>query len=355
MFRAPFASKNGMISPLSPDPPHTNVVRMTLVNNRQLVDDQISAAPPREARMPRKSESSSDRSRSGTRRAVAGKAVKALKGVRTRVTVRAERVEAVPLARGTAPVAAAAGALVDRIKQFAGESEIATFRWRDRGRAPGGYIKGMALVFARVCCKLEAGDPAAVDMAKAATGDGNRDALTWYAEIFDELGMPNDRDGPDTLRHLFVLMIGLGMRESSGKHCEGRDRSADNTTAGTAEAGLFQTSFNARSASPLMPQLFATYRANPAGFLDTFQEGVRCSAASLENFGRGDGREYQRLAKECPAFHAEFTAVGLRHIRKHWGPITRRAAQVRPECDGMLRGVQDLLATASPVEKAALL
>ena len=32
----------------------------------------------------------------------------------------------------------------------------------------------------------------------------------------------------------------------------------------------------------------------------------------------------------------KFAAVGLRHIRKHWGPITRKRAQVRPECDALL-------------------
>jgi hypothetical protein len=166
--------------------------------------------------------------------------------------------------------------------------------------------------------------------------------------------MKNDVAGIDTLRHLFVLLIGLGMRESSGKYCEGRDRSASNTTAETAEAGLFQTSFNARSASPLLPVIFAQYKANPQGFLDVFKEGVRCSAAGLENFGSGEGVEFQRLSKECPAFAAEFAAVGLRHVRKHWGPIAMRAAEVRAECDEMLRQVQDAV-DASPVICSALL
>ena len=41
--------------------------------------------------------------------------------------------------------------------------------------------------------------------------------------------------------------LGLGMRESSGQYCCGRDTSEDNTTADTAEAGLFQMSWNAMS------------------------------------------------------------------------------------------------------------
>lgn len=249
---------------------------------------------------------------------------------------------------------ASASGPIDQITRIAAASDIARFSWKDRGVAPPGYIKGIALVYARTYCKLKAGDAAAVEMAKAKTADADRDALAWYSEIFAAAGMNNDIAGADTLRHLFVLLIGLGMRESSGKHCEGRDRSASNTTAETAEAGLFQMSFNARSASPLMPMLFARYSANPSGFVDVFREGVRCSPASLENFGSGDGKEFQRLSKECPAFAAEFAAVGLRNIRKHWGPINTRAAEVRPACDQMLRQVQDAV-DASPQICSALL
>jgi hypothetical protein len=243
---------------------------------------------------------------------------------------------------------------IDQITQIAGASNIASFSWKDRGVAPPGYIKGMALVYARTYCKLKAGDAAAVEMAKANTGDADHDAIAWYSDVFAAADMNNDDAGADTLRHLFVLLIGLGMRESSGKYCEGRDRSASNTSAETAEAGLFQTSFNARSASPLLPELFAQYSANPNGFIQVFREGIRCSAADLENFGSGDGMEFQRLSKECPAFAAEFAAVGLRNIRKHWGPINRKGAEVRPECDQMLSQVQDAV-DASPEICSALL
>lgn len=245
-------------------------------------------------------------------------------------------------------------AAIDQITRIAAASEIARFPWRDRGLAPAGYIKGMALVYARVCCKLNAGDAAAIDMAKAKTTDGAHDALAWYGEKFAAAGMNNDTAGVDTLRHLFVLLIGLGMRESSGKHCEGRDLTASNTTAETAEAGLFQTSYNARSASPLLPMLFARYSADRSGFVDVFKEGVRCSPSSLEDFGSGDGREFQRLCKECPAFAAEFAAVGLRHIRSHWGPINRGEAEVRRECDEMLRQVQSVLDTSPDICSALL-
>ncbi|HEX2961155.1 MAG TPA: hypothetical protein VHO43_05150 [Ignavibacteriales bacterium] len=60
----------------------------------------------------------------------------------------------------------------------------------------------------------------------------------------------------------------------------------------------------------------------------------------LENFEGDDGREFQRLSKACPAFAAEFNAVGLRNVRKHWEPINRKAVEIRPECDDMLMQVQ---------------
>jgi hypothetical protein len=265
---------------------------------------------------------------------------------RTKARARPKRV-----AGRTAALVAAA--TVDRILDIAARSAIARFPWEDRDVAPIGYIKGMAVTFARVYCKLRAGDPFAVEMAKAKAQSTTRDALAWYDDEFRALGMRNDSAGADTLRHLFVLLIGLGMRESSGKHCEGRDRSGSNTTAETAEAGLFQTSFNARSGSPLLPRLFAQYLESPSGFVEIFREGVRCSAANLENFGSGQGKQFQRLSKECPAFAAEFAAVGLRNVRRHWGPITRKETEVRREADTMLREVQNAI-DASPELCAAL-
>ncbi len=237
---------------------------------------------------------------------------------------------------------------LQQIMQAAAQSKIATHRWKDRGKAPIGYLKGMALVYARVYKKLLDGDAAALEMAKANTGNALKDALAHYAPEFNRLGMNNDTAGVNTLRHLFVLMMGLGMRESGGKWCVGRDRSARNTKAETAEAGLFQTSYNAKSASPILPQLFQTYVADPRGFLEVFQEGVKCRSYDLENFGTGNGKTYQELSKKCPAFAVEFTAVALRNRRKHWGPINRKNVELLPECDRLLLQVQKIIDT-SPV------
>jgi hypothetical protein len=92
-----------------------------------------------------------------------------------------------------------------------------------------------------------------------------------------------------------------------------------------------------------MVRLFKQYAAKPSDFQDVFREGVRCKAGDLEDFGTGDGKEFQRLSKACPAFAAEFTAVGLRNVRKHWGPINRKAAEIRPECDALLRQVEQVV------------
>jgi TIR domain len=232
---------------------------------------------------------------------------------------------------------------IDAITTIATRSDIAQYVWKDRGKAPRGYIMGMALVYARVYLKLGAKNAAAIEMAKANTGDWDNDVLAFYRDTFGTAGMRNAASGASTLRHLFVLLIGLGMRESSGRYCEGRDRSVSNVSGESAETGLFQSSFQIMSASPLLPELFNYYLAHPSGFADVFDEGVGCRTEDRINVGDGDGRKFQKLSKQCPAFAAEFAAVGLRNARREWGPINRRDVEIRPERDVMLRQVQDFV------------
>jgi len=234
-------------------------------------------------------------------------------------------------------------ATVDRICDLAASSDLALYQWNNRGRAPLGYIKGMSVVFGSVYAKLKAGDTAATAMAVASLPSNLMDALSWYQARFAAAGMSNAVAGPDTLRHLFVLLIGLGMRESSGKYCEGRDTSEDNTSSDTAEAGLFQMSWNAHVASPLIAQLFASYSATLEGFLSIFQQGVSCGHKDFANYGDGQGAAFQQLCKMCPAFAVESAAVGLRVLRSHWGPLNSRAAEIRSEADTLLRQVQSIV------------
>jgi Putative peptidoglycan binding domain len=142
--------------------------------------------------------------------------------------------------------------------------------------------------------------------------------------------------------------MGLGMRESSGKHCEGRDQSASNTTSDTAEAGLFQQSWNSHTCSTEIDKLFDEYKVGltsdpPQCALATFKEGVSCSSGSWSNYGSGTGRDFQQLAKSCPQFTCEVAGVGLRNLRQHWGPINRKDAELRPDADALFLGVQEIL------------
>jgi hypothetical protein len=221
---------------------------------------------------------------------------------------------------------------------LADNSAIASYQWLDRGVAPRGYLRGMAAAFGRLYCKLNQNRDAASEMAMADSGDGATDALAWYGNEFSSLGMDNSNAGPDVLRHLFVLLTGLGMRESSGRYCEGRDTSAGNTGGETAEAGLFQVSHNSIYAHFLLAALYAQYRG-ATDFQDIFREGVTCNGTSWNNWGAGDGRDFQALTKACPAFAVEYAALALRKIRTHWGPVIRRTAELRPECDDLFQSV----------------
>ena len=235
---------------------------------------------------------------------------------------------------------------IKAVTELAGASAISDYEWNDRGVAPGGYIKGLPVVFATVLHKWKDHDGAALQMAHKNTHLPDVDVLSWYADIFDELGMPNEESGVDTLRHLFVFLLGLGMRESSGQHCCGRDMSASNVTADTAEAGLYQASWNLRSCSPALPKLFHEYNSKPgeaAAWLKIFSEDVECDADDWSCYGTGAGREYQKLAKLCPAFAVEVAAIGLRKRRQHFGPVNRKEVEVKPEADEMFKAVQDLI------------
>ncbi len=258
-----------------------------------------------------------------------------------------EQIDAL-LAKMAAGTTGISDELAAAIAKTASESALAKYSWKDRGRPPAGYIPGMAQAFAVAVREHQAGNPAMV-LAAQREYDADKDALTWYEDQFAAHGMENTTSGLDTLRHLFVLMIGLGMRESSGRYCEGKDASAANTTADTCEAGLFQTSWNIRAANKEIPPLLTEYWSDPRGFLQTFKESIEPTSSNLQVYGAGDGARYQFLAKYSPLFAAMVTAVGLRTLRKHWGPINRREAEIRPEADVLLLAIQHM-ALATPVE-----
>lgn len=237
----------------------------------------------------------------------------------------------------------------DQIAAIAANSSCARVDWQGRGVAPKAYMRGMALVFARAVCQADRADVQVVSSARATPGPENNkiDALAWYDAQFGAVGMSNATAGVDTLRHAYTLLIGLGMRESSGQFCVGRDRSANFISADSAEAGLFQTSFGARTKHATMSALYEKYKADQSAcLLDTFKRGVSCPAKDAENFGAGEGNRWQQLTKTCPAFATEYAAVLIRvhgGSNGEFGPLRKRAAEVKPVCDAMLKQIQDLV------------
>ncbi len=211
---------------------------------------------------------------------------------------------------------------IDKIVTLAAASGLARVNWSGRGRAPIGYIKGMAVIF-------------------------GKDVFDNYENQLRAIGMVTDGGSEvDRLRALFVVLTGLGMRESSGRYCEGRDRSASNTTAETAEAGAWQMSWDGRRASPEIAKLLHE-PANKQTFLDIFREGVQPREGDLNNYGDGDGLAFQAMCKLSPAFAAQTAAIGLRTLYTHWGPIIRHEVDVRPEANVLFQQVQDIVGVKS--------
>ncbi|RBP11405.1 hypothetical protein DFR50_116100 [Roseiarcus fermentans] len=249
---------------------------------------------------------------------------------------------------------AALGGLAN-IRDIASKSECAAYSWKGRGKPPAGYIPGVAQIFARAVCHPERADvQVASSAAGAAQGDG--DGLVVYQQDFEAAGMRNDVAGVDTLRHAYTLLVGLGMRESSGEYCEGRDVSACFNDGNSAEAGLFQTSYGAQKYSPSLGMLFARYTTDKSGCLRDEFKGIVCRVRKSQNphcpdadsnpVGQPPGLDWQKLTKSCPAFAIEFGVVVLRtHAgptkeNGEFGPIIHHQVELHPNCDLMLRQVQ---------------
>lgn len=238
------------------------------------------------------------------------------------------------------PVSGLTQKTISAIVAAAASSDLARHVWHN-GRAPIGYSKGMAVVFGLVYLKLKSGDPVALAMA-APPPASNMDALALYADKLFAINANFRNGGVDTLRALWTLETGLGLRESSG----GKDIGVD-LQAGTGrapeeiEAGIFQQSWNSHSASPLIRKLFDLYSAGAPGFAEIFREGV--TPINGPTFGSGDAAAFQVLAKASPAFAAQAAGVGLRVLRNHWGPINREEAEVVPAADALFRQVQAIV------------
>jgi hypothetical protein len=191
--------------------------------------------------------------------------------------------------------------------------------WKDRGKAPLAFIEGMVNVY-KLNCKTPV----------KPVGSSDRDVVSYY-------GLQN------TQLDLYTFLIGLGMRESSGKYCEGRDTTANNITASTAEAGMFQFSYNSISADygtaaeSRLRERYAYYKANPSACdLPTFSKGVTCKQNDSTIYGTGEGATFQKLSRNCPRFAVEYAAILVRVLRKHFGPINRKEVEIAQSCRTLL-------------------
>ena len=219
----------------------------------------------------------------------------------------------------------------------------------------------MAVAYASVYARLQTHDPVADRMSRALEpafrdthGRLKGDALTWYSDQFRAIGM-GTATAAERLRGLFVLLLGLGMRESSGRFCEGRDRSANNTGADTAEAGLFQISFDLVASRPELLDVFHHYQNNQdQGLREIFQMEMSPAPRpkDLENFGSptSSGFAFQKISKESPAMTAEIAALGLREVAGHWGPIINHAAEVRSASKELLLAVEHIIDASMPAD-----
>jgi hypothetical protein len=223
--------------------------------------------------------------------------------------------------------------------------------WPEKGRAPPGYVPGIAAAYAQVYQAYRTGGmkPFVSVIAGPNTHDAENDALSYYAGTFADLGMSNN-GGSDSLRHAAVLAAGLGMRESDGGDDIGRDRSAGNLDPNKAEAGDWQMSRDIYGKSPLLSELYdhlVPLYDNGTGddLAAVFYSGVHHTAVDLEDFGpeSSAGYQFQKNLKRYPALAFWMTLLGLRVARGHWGPIDTRRASVQPAMDRLLIAVQALV------------
>lgn len=218
-------------------------------------------------------------------------------------------------------------------------SPLLHYDWPDRGVAPHGYTKGMAVAFAETYRLLKTGDPAAVRASRDRANDAEHDVLDHYARELADAGA-SDTTAVERLVSVYSVMMGLGPRESSGRHCCGPDTPKDRgpkghpvpTTPENAEAGLFQVSYDSIAGLAHRQALVDAYAGRQV-LLTEFGEGAHCDRPANwpAEVGVGAPADFQKQMKECPLFAALYSAMLLRERRGHWGPINRKHAEVRSD------------------------
>lgn len=245
------------------------------------------------------------------------------------------------------------------------KSSCRTFEWgHDQGQAPAGYTKGMALTYGKAVCDFKKGTKHAQLISKPFDGtfsskadEAKRDrydGLSYLNSLFEEVDLTNDGTDLERFRNTYLLEMGLGMQESSGRHCCGRDPGPKYTDPVEVEAGAWQTSFNSlesvrlrsAEAAAVMSGIYSDYKAGKRDcLLKDFQEGVNCNGGNWTDIGTGPGKDFQAYSKACPAFAADWATVVLRFnsgSNGHYGPILNRIVDISGECGEMLAQIESV-------------
>lgn len=155
-----------------------------------------------------------------------------------------------------------------------------------------------------------------------------------------------------TLPNIYGFLVGLAAQESSFKHCEGRDMTANWVESDEAESGIFQTSLNSmgaadyynKGAGKILYNFFKSWNKN--GFIEDFskipKESKQCTANDAKTWGNGaDGIKFQKMSKEQPAFQVEYTALLLKYTYLHHGPIVRREVKFSTACAQLFEAIDN--------------
>ncbi len=214
----------------------------------------------------------------------------------------------------------------------------------NRGRFSGvpGYFNGMVYSFIRSACR-PGSDSIRHEMANGENSTRN-DGLAPY------FNGSNNGSERDLLISTRLLTLSMGMWESSGKFWEGVDvtNSASQSRSVSAEAGLFQTSYDVRGVGRGKPWADAIasledyYRQHPElCMVEEFSEGLNVPGNLRQNIGDGEGADFQELMRSCPALAAEHIMITARHNRRHYGPLRRQDAVPIEACRPLFETIYD--------------
>lgn len=227
---------------------------------------------------------------------------------------------------------------MDQINKIVVGSSCSKYAFGNRGPAPKGYLKGVVVSYARTLCLYNSPNKTYAGAIGKVLGTDAADALTHYGFNADT--------GGERIKQTYTLLIGLGLRESSGQYGTGWDRSKlpeIQPSANNSETGLFQVSYDNNSKMPDSAALYLTYKAQPDKCsLDIFKEGA--SAVQQDFVGKPSaGYDFQYFMRYCPALQVDYAAAGIRVNRKQWGPLNRKEAEYYKPCEQMLSQVEAVL------------